>query len=146
MSLCQARARMSIRACQVRKDSKWPQQGLLSQTPPCPSLLQWRLSAGTLGEVTGKEKRCRESWREVSFWDTSNSCLAQVLITCKKNRRDGQSKTRGPAWIPSRVLHTRVMMIHCLVFTLFPSFSTRQFLKSGKALPVLSLYVNFKVF
>lgn len=136
---------MSIRAYQVTKDSKGAQWALPSQTPPCPALL-WELGGGTLGKVTGKEKCCKESQRKVSFWDTSNGRLEQILITCKKNWRDGQSKTRGPAWIPSRVLHTRVMMIHCLVFTLFPSFSTWMFLNFGKALPVLSLNVNFKVF
>lgn len=141
---------MSIRASQVGKDSHWLQWSLGSQNTFLSRTATARsgLSEREIGEGYGERKMAvgRLEGKEAHFWDSSNSCLTRVLITCKKNKRDGRSKTRGPAWIPSRVLHTPVMMIHCLVFTLFLSFGTRQFRNSCKALPVLSLFLTILLF
>jgi len=55
------------------------------------------------GRETGEGYRERKmavgrlGGKEAYFWGTSSSCLTEVLITCKKNKRDRQSKTRGPA-------------------------------------------------
>lgn len=150
LSYCQARERVSIRASQAGKDSHWPQRALVSSNTflSCTAMARSGLSGREIGEGYRERKVSvgRLEGKETQFWETSNSWLAKVLVTCKKNKRDRQSKTRGPVWIPSRVLHTPVTMIHCLVFTLFPSFGTWQFPNSCKALPVLSLFLTLLLF
>lgn len=92
---------MSVRAGRVGKDSHGPQSAPLSQNTflPCAA----RASSGWRGREVGEGYRERKralgrlEGKEAHFWDTSNSRLAKVLIICKKNKRDGQSKTRGAA-------------------------------------------------
>lgn len=102
---------------------------------------------GRQGKLLGKNLNVgRLIGEEADFWDTSSSCWAKALITLKKDKRDGQSKTRGPAWIPSRVLHTPVTMIHCLVLALFLCFGTQLSPNARRALPVLSLFLDLLLF
>lgn len=138
---------MSVRASPVGKASHWPCQAL-DTLLSCTATARSGLCGRKLGEGYRERRRAVErlEGKEARFLDTSNSRSAEVLITCKKHTRDGQSKLREPARIPSRVLHTPVTMIHCLVFTLFPSFGTWQFLNSCEALPGLSLFLNLLLF